>query len=232
MKLFAISDLHFGIAVEKPMTIFGDVWEDHMTQIKNHWLHQVNQEDIVLIPGDISWGINIAEAKPDLDFISRLPGDKIFIRGNHDYWWSKVGKLNTLYDNMYFLQNNAYRVREFVICGTRGFICPNEECFSEEDEKIYKRELIRLELSLKAAKEKGAKEIIAMLHYAPTSGRKTGSGFTRLFEMYGVKHVIYGHLHGDFMAKDYLEGEHSGVNYHLVSADYLEFCPYLLAVSD
>ncbi|MHC1747576.1 MAG: metallophosphoesterase [Cellulosilyticaceae bacterium] len=228
MGLFAISDLHFGTAVEKSMNIFGETWYNHMEKIQHNWQQRVKSEDAVLIPGDISWGINRAEAKSDLDYINALPGTKILVRGNHDFWWQKIGQLNQMYPNIHFLQNNAYELEEWIVCGTRGWICPNESCFSEKDAMLYKREVIRLELSLKAASNMGKKKIIAMMHYAPTNDRLETSAFTRLFEQYDVSHVFYGHLHGKFVNGTYLEGLHRGVNYHLVSADYLDFIPLLV----
>jgi predicted phosphohydrolase len=154
MSLYAIGDLHFATSVDKPMDIFGDKWTDHETKIINDWNLNVNQEDTVLVLGDTSWGINLQEAKSDLDIIHKLPGEKIFIKGNHDYWWTTVTGLNKLYDNMSFLQTNFYEYKEYAICGGRGWICPNSVKFDENDAKIYKREENRIRLSLECARKK------------------------------------------------------------------------------
>ena len=153
MSLYAIGDLHFSTAVNKPMNIFGDNWDNHEEKIINSWKSKVNEEDTVLIVGDTSWAINMNEAEEDLNIIHNLPGKKIYVKGNHDYWWTTVAKLNKLYDDMSFLQNNFYQYEEYAICGTRGWICPNDVKFTEDDEKIYKREAHRLKLSLDAAKK-------------------------------------------------------------------------------
>ena len=169
MSLYAIGDLHFATSVDKPMDIFGDKWTDHETKIINDWNLNVNQEDTVLVLGDTSWGINLQEAKSDLDIIHKLPGEKIFIKGNHDYWWTTVTGLNKLYDNMSFLQTNFYEYKDYAICGGRGWICPNSVKFDENDAKIYKREENRIRLSLECARKKGYTKIIVITHYPPTN---------------------------------------------------------------
>lgn len=223
MSLYAIGDLHFSTAVNKPMNIFGDNWENHEEKIINNWENTVNIEDTVLIVGDTSWGINMNEAGADLNIIHELPGKKIYVKGNHDYWWTTVTKLNKLYDNMSFLQNNFYSYEDYAICGTRGWICPNEVKFTEEDEKIYKREAHRLKLSLDAARKSGFEKIIVITHYPPTNDKLEPSIFTEIYEQYNVEKVIYGHLHGKESFKMGLEGIHRGVEYKLVSCDYVNF---------
>lgn len=223
MSLYAIGDLHFSTAVNKPMNIFGDNWDNHEEKIINSWKNQVKDDDIVLVVGDTSWGINMNEAEQDLDIIHKLPGKKIFVKGNHDYWWTTVTKLNKLYENMSFLQNNFYSYKDYAICGTRGWICPNDFKFTQEDEKIYKREAHRLKLSLDAAKKVGFKKIIVITHYPPTNDKLESSLFTNIYEEYCVEKVIYGHLHGKESFKMGLEGIRNEVEYKLVSCDYTNF---------
>ncbi|CEN91926.1 phosphoesterase [[Clostridium] sordellii] len=223
MSLYAIGDLHFSTAVNKPMNIFGDNWENHEKKIIDSWNSKVNKNDTVLIVGDTSWGINMDEATFDLDIIHNLPGKKIYVKGNHDYWWTTVAKLNKLYEDMSFLQNNFYSYNEYAICGTRGWICPNDVKFTEYDEKIYKREAHRLKLSLDAAKKAGFEKIIVITHYPPTNDKLEPSLFTDIYEEYKVEKVIYGHLHGKESFKMGLEGIREGVEYKLVSCDYVDF---------
>lgn len=223
MSLYAIGDLHFSTAVNKPMNIFGDNWENHEKKIIDSWNSKVNKNDTVLIVGDTSWGINMDEATFDLDIIHNLPGKKIYVKGNHDYWWTTVAKLNKLYEDMSFLQNNFYSYNEYAICGTRGWICPNDVKFTEDDEKIYKREAHRLKLSLDAAKKAGFKKVIVITHYPPTNDKLEPSLFTDIYEEYKVEKVIYGHLHGKESFKMGLEGIREGVEYKLVSCDYVDF---------
>ena len=223
MSLYAIGDLHFSTAVNKPMNIFGDNWENHEKKIIDSWNSKVNKNDTVLIVGDTSWGINMDEATFDLDIIHNLPGKKIYVKGNHDYWWTTVAKLNKLYEDMSFLQNNFYSYNEYAICGTRGWICPNDVKFTEDDEKIYKREAHRLKLSLDAARKAGFKKVIVITHYPPTNDKLEPSLFTDIYEEYKVEKVIYGHLHGKESFKMGLEGIREGVEYKLVSCDYVDF---------
>lgn len=223
MSLYAIGDLHFSTAVNKPMNIFGDNWDNHEEKIINSWKSKVNEEDTVLIVGDTSWAINMNEAEEDLNIIHNLPGKKIYVKGNHDYWWTTVAKLNKLYDDMSFLQNNFYQYEEYAICGTRGWICPNDVKFTEDDDKIYKREAHRLKLSLDAAKKAGFKKIIVITHYPPTNDKLDPSLFTEIYESYGVEKVVYGHLHGKESFKMGLKGIRNEVEYNLVSCDYVDF---------
>lgn len=223
MSLYAIGDLHFSTAVNKPMNIFGDNWDNHEEKIINSWKSEVNEEDTVLIVGDTSWAINMNEAEEDLNIIHNLPGKKIYVKGNHDYWWTTVAKLNKLYDDMSFLQNNFYQYEEYAICGTRGWICPNDVKFTEDDEKIYKREAHRLKLSLDAAKKAGFKKTIVITHYPPTNDKLDSSLFTEIYESYGVEKVVYGHLHGKESFKMGLKGIRNEVEYNLVSCDYVDF---------
>lgn len=225
MSLYAIGDLHFSTSVNKPMDIFGDNWDDHQNKIINNWKRIIKEEDTVLVLGDTSWAMNMREAKEDLDIINELPGKKVFIKGNHDFWWSSLSKLRTSYEEITFLQNSYYQYGDIGICGTRGWLCPNEVKFDEDDEKIYKREQLRLKMSLDSAIKNGCKELIVITHYPPTNDKLEESEFTKLFEEYNVKKVIYGHLHGRDSFKMGLKGERNKVQYILASSDYIDFEP-------
>ena len=225
MALYAISDLHLALNTDKPMDVFGKNWIKHDEKIKENWLNKINKEDTVLIGGDISWGMKQEDSKDDLEWIHNLPGIKFLIRGNHDYWWTGISKLNKMYENMKFIQNNFFTYNDWAICGSRGWICPGSDKFVEKDEKIYTREQIRLKLSLDEAKKAGYENIICMIHYPPTNEKFEPSAFTEIFEEYGVKKVIYGHLHGITPFHKIINGERNEVEYILTSSDFLEFNP-------
>lgn len=222
MALYAISDLHLSLSQEKPMDVFGDNWYMHHEKIKENWLQVVKEEDTVLIAGDLSWSMKMEDGQKELHWIHQLPGRKIMIKGNHDYWWGSISKLNSLYEDMHFIQNNHFSYQDYAICGTRGWICPGTDKFEEKDLKIYNRELNRLRLSLDSARKEGFTKIIAMLHYPPTNEKFEDSGFTDILKEYSVEKVIYGHLHGPFHY-NLLNGEREGIEYLLTSCDYLDF---------
>ncbi|MGD9901200.1 MAG: metallophosphoesterase [Spirochaetales bacterium] len=225
MKIYAISDLHLGNDVDKPMHIFGEIWQNYVETIVADWNSKVKDEDIVLIAGDISWAMKLDEVKTDLDFIASLKGKKVFIRGNHDYWWKSPSSIrNILKENMYLIQNDSIKLGSYVFCGTRGWmVAEYKGQLAEEDEKIFARELLRLEISLKSALEKTLEgdALIALIHYPPFNSKFEDSEITKLFEKYGVKKVIYGHLHGKDV-KYKLEYEKNGITYYLTSCDLLE----------
>ena len=225
MSIYAIGDLHlsFDERIVKPMDIFGARWADHAARVKAAWEETVAQEDTVLIPGDISWGLRLDEAMADFRWIHELPGYKVITKGNHDLWWASINKLNSMYDDITFLQNHCYPVKgtDAVICGTRGWICPGTAGFDEHDRKIYERELLRLKFSLEEAKSMGAGYIIGALHYPPTNDRMQHSGFTELLSRYGARQCVYGHLHGEDAFRNGFQGMMDGVQYRLVSLDYL-----------
>ena len=173
----------------------------------------------MVVAGDISWGLKLQEAEYDLKWIDVLPGKKIIIKGNHDLWWSGIRKLNSMFDSITFLQNDACEAEGVWICGTRGWLTPADEGFTEADRKIYDRELLRLEASLKAAPPDGEK--LGFLHFPPVGNPQKFSGFMQLFEDYGVRNVYYGHIHGEEGFKGAIRGEYHGIGYSLVSADYL-----------
>lgn len=205
------------------MNIFGDNWSGHTEKIVSDWKEKVSDEDTVIVLGDTSWGINIEQAKSDLDLIDPLPGKKIFIKGNHDYWWTTVTKLNNLYENMEFLHTNFYTYKDYAICGGRGWLSPNDIKFDENDKKIYFREEHRLRLSLEAAKKAGYDKIIMCVHYPPTNDRLEDSIFTKLYEEYNVEKVFYGHLHGEESFEMGLKGFRNGIEYTLASCDFTDF---------
>lgn len=224
MALYAISDLHLSLNTDKPMDIFGENWTAHDQKIKENWLQKIKDEDTVLIAGDISWAMKWEESEADLKWIDSLPGNKIISKGNHDYWWNSITKLNAKFENTKFLQNNYYVYKEYAICGSRGWICPGSDKFTEKDEKIYSRELIRLRLSLDSAKKAGFNKFIVMIHYPPTNEKFEESDIVKLFKEYNVEKVIYGHLHGPALRR-VLEGVNDGVEYIMTSGDYIDFDP-------
>ncbi len=223
MQIFCIGDLHLSLNenVGKPMDEFGEVWVNHHKNLEKHWNEVVNKDDLVVLVGDISWGLKLEEAKSDFDFIDSLPGRKVLIKGNHDLWWNGITKLNKMYKDIYFLQNTVVELEDVVICGTRGWLCPGDPDFKEADMKIYKREGLRLEASLKEGLKTG-KKIITFLHFPPTNDKWQSSIFTDLFELYKVEEVYFGHLHTKAGFKKALQGFRNGVNYKLVSYDYLK----------
>jgi predicted phosphohydrolase len=230
MNIWAIGDLHLSFANPKPMDIFGDQWADHPEKIRAHWKQLVQPEDYVLIPGDISWAMNLQEAAPDLDYIAQLPGSKIMIRGNHDYWWATVSKVRkVLHPSIQVLQNDSVKIGDLTIAAARGWDCPGSYKFDEHDRQIYEREIGRLQMSLDHAMKNGATRIWVMLHYPPTNEKHQMSGFLEVLHRYPVEKVIYGHLHGPEGHRAALTGLHDGIEYHLVSCDYLNFAPLKLA---
>lgn len=220
MKIFAISDLHIATTTDKPMDIFGSKWVGYLDKIKQDWLEKVSEEDVVLISGDLSWAMKLQDAMVDLEFLSNLKGKKVIIRGNHDYWWSGIGKIRKVLPNGVFaLQNDSVKFGKYLICGSRGWTLEDN---SEQDKKLVAREVERFRLTLKdAVKQKEDGDvIICMIHYPPFNNSREDSPFTKLFEEYGVEHVVYGHLHGkDCKAEQ--EYVRNGITYHLTSCDLL-----------
>lgn len=229
MAVYAISDLHFSFGVDKPMNIFGKVWDNYEEKIKENWINTVKDNDTVLIPGDISWGINFKEALPDFKYINDLPGKKIVLRGNHDYYFSTKTKFEKFLEennlnSISVLYNNAFCIENYIICGTRGW-GNTEENSKELDRKIIAREEGRLILSLNEGmklkeglgKNGEDKEILVALHYPPFISK-----FQSIMKEYNVKKCIYGHLHGygRFMIK---EGLIDNIEYVMVSCDNTNF---------
>ena len=226
MAIYAIGDLHLPGHQEKPMNVFGDHWDRHFDVIRENWLSMVSPEDVVLIPGDISWAMQLEEARDDLMQIAALPGRKLLLRGNHDYWWNSISKVRALLpENMYAIQNDALSLDGVVYCGTRGWNIPGEgQPADPQDVKIFQRELLRLEMSLQQAEKlaHGSLPVVVMMHYPPLYELERDTGFTRLFERYQVSTVVYGHLHGAGIRAGF-NGVQQGVRYMLTSCDSLGF---------
>lgn len=229
MSIYVIADLHLSFAQDKPMNIFGDNWENHAEKIKNNWIQKVKEEDYVILPGDFSWATYLEDTKQDFDYLNHLPGNKILLKGNHDYWWTTLTSMRKFlkeqeFKNIDFLYNNSYCIENRVIVGARGWnILDNED-----DGKMIKRESARLELSIQDGIQRYGthKEIIAFLHYPPitqnTIYRNEENEFICVLKKYGIRRCYYGHLHGN-SHKDAVIGEIRGIDYQLISADYLNF---------
>lgn len=221
MKVYAISDLHLSVNNPKPMDIFGPTWEGYLDKIFSEWKEKVQQDDLVLLAGDFSWAMKLEDTAPDFALLQDLPGKKIIIRGNHDYWWKSISAVRAvLPKDFYAIQNDALKFGDYIICGTRLWNLPDlKKKQSEEDEKIYKRELIRLEMTLQNAKKMQSDEekIICMLHYPPYTFKEEDNEVTALLEKYGVRKVVYGHIHA--YCRQNLVLEKHGITYFLTSCD-------------
>lgn len=229
MSIYAIADLHLSFGENKPMDIFGKNWEKHEEKIKKDWMEKVKKEDYVLLPGDFSWSMYLEDSYEDFKYLNSLPGKKILLKGNHDYWWTTVTKMRRYlkeneFENIDFLYNNSYEIEGNIIVGTRGWVQSNEE----EDKKLVKRELLRLELSLQDGIKKygKTKPIIVIMHYPPITRHNIinniKSEFIELMKKYNVQECIYGHLHG-VAINEAIEGEIEGIKLKLVSSDSLDF---------
>jgi uncharacterized protein len=227
MRVFAIADPHLSSAQPKPMTIFGPNWEGHPEAFFARWRETVAEDDLVLVPGDISWALKLEDAMPDLLDLAALPGKKVLLRGNHDYWWPAIGKLRkALPEGMYALQNDALRFGPLVVAGTRGWVTPGSLEFAQQDEKIYRRELGRLKLSLAAARGLQGERLVVMLHYPPTNVKLEPSGFTEILKEAKPDAVVYGHLHGADARR--VPTRLDGIPLHFVASDALGFRPKLI----
>ena len=233
MRIFAVGDLHLPGGDKKPMDVFGPHWANHFERISEDWRRRVGERDVVLIPGDISWAMQLDRALEDLRRIAVLPGRKLILRGNHDYWWSSLTQLRcSLPENMHAVQNDAFDAGDVVFCGTRGWTLPqpggtepSDGPVRSQDEKIYRREVMRLEMSLQAAARMAqGRPIFAMMHYPPLLPEyvRGGTAFTRLLTAYGAARCVYGHLHGGSVQRGFC-GAYDGVQYDLVSCDALHF---------
>lgn len=224
MALYAIGDLHLSFQANKPMDVFGGNWHGYVDKLREG-LKIIGSEDTTVLLGDLTWSMSLDTAVEDFRFIHGIPGRKIILKGNHDYWWSTANKFYQFcekqgFDNMLVLNNNCWDYDGVAICGTRGWFY-EEEKHGAHDEKIFKRELMRLEASLKAA---GDREKLCFLHYPPKFGSYHCREITEMLTAYGVKACYYGHLHGESHRAAF-QGLHHGVEYRLVSADYLNFKP-------
>ena len=232
-RIFAIGDLHLSLSVEnKAMDVFGPGWANHVARLKEGWQDTVGEEDLVLVPGDISWGLRLEEALADLEFIHGLKGTKVLLRGNHDYWWTGYSKVKSvLPPSVKAVQNDALLWNGVIVGGTRGWNTPLSPDFSEgKDRKIFEREKLRLGLSLRAMDDMAGRLRVVMLHYPPFNEKGEPTDFADLIRSHGVDHAVYGHLHGRSCQGSF-EGDYEGTTYHLVSADHLQFVPRLIAES-
>lgn len=220
--IYAIADLHLDYTGEKSMEVFGDGWANYQERIFANWEKIIEENDTVLIPGDISWAMDTDQAKNDLRRIDEMKGKKILMKGNHDFWWSSLKKLEDLgFRSISFLQNNHFEVEGYDICGSRGWIAKDSKDFGEHDLKIFNRELIRLENSFKESK---SIKKIALLHYPPLNVDGSFNEFFDLCKAYDVSKLIYGHLHG-VGHKLIKEGNIEGIDVFCVAGDYIDFMP-------
>ena len=222
MTIYSIADLHLS-AGDKPMDVFGAHWKNHFERISEDWRARVLKDDVVLLPGDLSWAMHLSEAKEHLSLIGALPGRKLIVKGNHDYWWNAIGRVReALPPDMFAIQNDALCLSGALFCGTRGWTLPTQDS-PAEDVRIYERELLRLRMSLEAARNiSDAMPLYCMMHYPPLTENQRETGFTRLLREYGVSHLVYGHLHGGAL-RNAVSGTIDGVCYHQVSCDGLDF---------
>lgn len=225
MSLFAIADTHLSLGTNKPMDSFSG-WNDYVERLGNNWNSIVKEEDTVVIAGDISWAMNFDELYEDFSFLNDLNGKKIIVKGNHDYWWNTLSKMNKFieennFDSINILQNNSYDVEGISVCGSRGWMFESSD---EHDEKILSREVGRIKMSLDSAVNENR---ILFLHYPPITTNSSCNEILDTLKDYGIKKCFYGHLHG--MATKYaFEGEYDGIDFKLISADRLSFVPKLI----
>lgn len=239
MSLFCLSDLHLSFGIDKPMDVFGQAWHNYMQRISENWLNTVRENDLVIIGGDISWATYLEEAKADFEFLNSLPGKKLVIKGNHDYWWESITKLNKFmasnsFNTIDFLHNTVFNYEDVLISGTRFWLLPGSDGFGQEDQKIYDREISRLCLSLDAAlafenKNPDVKySKVVCLHYPPVNAAgEIDENILLVLKKYGVKKCLYGHLHAGGI-KNAFCGFKDGIEFILTSADYLGFMPLKL----
>ncbi len=224
MKIFAISDLHISTNTNKPMDVFGGNWVGYLEKIFENWKKKVTSDDLVLIGGDISWAVQLDDAIKDIALLNDLPGKKIFIKGNHDYWWSGIGKVRSiLKQDQFALQNDCVKFDDVIICGSRCWAVPGAPDFDESDEKIYKREAERLKLSFATVKKirNENDKLIALVHYPPFNVMRENNLFTQIFEENKVDIVVYGHLHGKNVRADKVVYK-NGIKYYLTSCDQVD----------
>ncbi|HCC35376.1 MAG TPA: serine/threonine protein phosphatase [Ruminococcaceae bacterium] len=226
--LFTISDLHLSLGSNKPMDIFSG-WENHVERLEQNWRKIISENDTVIIPGDISWGLKLEETKEDFLFLENLPGHKYILKGNHDLWWSTVKKMTGYFDELgiktiEIVHNNAFVAENASICGTRGWYYDD----TESDRKVLLREAGRLERSILEAEKTGLPPVV-FLHYPPLFGENICPEIYEILVNHKVKRCYYGHLHGASFAGAF-NGEKDGIKFRLVSGDYLSFCPYRIIV--
>ncbi|MBQ2668492.1 MAG: metallophosphoesterase [Clostridia bacterium] len=231
MALYAIADLHLSLGADKPMDVFRG-WENYVERLEKNWRNLVTDEDTVVIAGDVSWGMKLEETEKDFAFLHSLPGKKLLLKGNHDYWWSTRNKIDGYlkekgFDSLEIVFNSAVRVGEITVCGTRGWLYNAE---TPEDRKIVARENGRLVTSIKAAQALGGTPVV-FLHYPPVYDTAECTELLNTMLEYGIKDCYFGHIHGDHAAKKAPIGEYKGIRMHLVSCDYIRFMPKLVRLS-
>lgn len=227
MSVYAIGDTHLSFSVDKPMDIFKG-WDDYAQRLENNWQHLITNEDTVIINGDISWAMGLEQAEKDLQFLNNLNGTKIISKGNHDYWWNTITKMENFckekgFDTIKFLHNNAYKVGEIAIAGTRGWFFDAEK---DNVDKVMARECARLQRSIDEARKLGG-EIVVFLHYPPVSTVKVCEPIMNVLKENDIKRCYYGHLHGGAI-NGAVNEIYDGIKFQLVSADYLQFCPLFI----
>lgn len=233
MALFVLADTHLSITTHKPMDIFGSRWKDHTNRIKEEWEATVTPDDTVVIPGDISWGMNFEEAREDFHFLDSLPGHKLISKGNHDYWWATKSKQDAFFEEegittISQLYNNAYKIGDLMVCGSRGWYSDDHNAPKDSDyQKIVNREVGRMELSIKAANEIDPDaEKLMFLHFPPVFGDYVCEEIVDCLVNNGIKRCYYGHIHGKYSAPSVIN--HKGIDFYIISADYLNFKPMLI----
>ena len=227
MSVYAIGDTHLSFSVDKPMDIFKG-WDDYAQRIENNWQHLISNEDTVIINGDISWAMGLEQAEKDLEFLNKLNGIKIISKGNHDYWWNTITKMEKFckekgFDSIKFLHNNAYKAGEIAIAGTRGWFFDAEK---DNVDKVMARECARLQRSIDEAKKLGG-EVVVFLHYPPVSTAKVCEPIMNVLKENNIERCYYGHLHGGAI-NGAINEVYDGIKFQLISADYLNFCPLFI----
>ena len=231
MKVFAISDLHLSTVCDKPMDVFGKSWENYFEQICQDWNSKVSQDDVVILAGDFSWAMRFEQALPDFNLVAQLPGNKVILRGNHDYWWNTRRKMEDFFSEngfstLHILHNNAFLVDGYSICGTRGWFYDDTQ---SEPEKVLLREVQRLKTSIDAGRALGGEPIV-FLHYPPITLQQRCKPILDLLEQEKIKTCFYAHLHGSAAYSSY-RGEFQGTHFELLSGDFLKFCPKLIELT-
>lgn len=224
MALFAIADTHLSLSTDKSMNVFSG-WDDYVERLENHWRELITDDDTVVIAGDISWGMNLEQAKQDFAFLDTLPGKKLILKGNHDYWWTTRRKMDRFFeengwDTLRIVHNDCVVVDEYAVCGTRGWFFDAEE---DADKLVLMREAGRLRTSIRAAKETGKKPIV-FLHYPPRYADQICEEILDVLHEERITHCYYGHIHSNGIRLA-VQGEVEGIHYRLISADALRFCP-------
>jgi hypothetical protein len=224
MALFVVGDLHLSLGASKPMDIFPG-WEGYVQRLETNWRKLITPQDTVVLAGDTSWAMRLTDTRKDFAFIQELPGQKLILKGNHDYWWTTANKMNQYlaaegFNTLHLLHNNSYSVEGYAICGTRGWLFDVDE---PHDEKVMRREIGRLRMSLDAAEE--GLEKLVFLHYPPVYVNVSSPEIVATLKEYDIKRCFYGHLHGNAI-RFAVQGDNEGIRYKLISADGLHFCPY------